>query len=147
MARHQYLLAALLTSLSWGPVWAQGTSSPQDAPRTTRTLERIEALVSESQGLQRAINVARETATRLNGGLSVYRPASCMFAGINNNPCLISRGDDGFVFRFTGGVPGWEQDRLPATVETELKISRDGRSLVAVIYNGPVRAEANATSS
>ena len=90
-------------------------------------------------GLQRAINVARGTAAKLNGGLSVYRPAVCMFQGINNNPCLISRTDEGFTFRFLGGSPGWEQLQLPPTVETELLVSPDGRSVLQVIYNGAPR--------
>ncbi len=108
-------------------------------PLTDRTLERIETIKAESQGLQRGINLARETATRLNGGLGLYRPASCMYAGISNNPCILSRESSGFVFRFLGGAPGWEQFQLPATVESEIRISADGRSVDAVLYNGSPR--------
>ncbi len=88
----------------------------------------------------RAINFARTYAVRINGGLEAYRPAQCMFAtAARNNPCLVSDDDDGVVFRFLGGPPGWESKDLPATKETEIRISPDGRSLEEVIYNGPPR--------
>lgn len=110
------------------------------APRTMGAMERIDAIVADSQGLQRGLNLARDTAVRLNGGLSVYRPANCMYAGISDNPCLLSREERGFVFRFKGGAPGWEQLQLPATTETEILVSKDGRSVLEVIYNGAPRS-------
>jgi hypothetical protein len=118
---------------------AQTPTGPS-APRTAGAMERIEAILADSQGLQRGLNLARDTAIRLNGGLSVYRPASCMYAGISDNPCLLRREERGFVFRFQGGGPGWEQLQLPATTETEILVSRDGRTVVEVIYNGPPRS-------
>jgi hypothetical protein len=117
---------------------AQTPTGPS-APRTTGAMERIEAILADSQGLQRGLNLARDTAVRLNGGLNVYRPASCMYAGISDNPCLLRREERGFVFRFQGGAPGWEQLQLPPTTETEILVSRDGRTVVEVIYNGPTR--------
>jgi hypothetical protein len=131
--------------LSGAPGLAQESGAPPAAPRTTQTLERIEELLRESQGLQRAINLARTTATQLNGGLELYRPASCMYAGISNNPCLISREGGSFVFRFTGGAPGWEQFKLPPALETEIRVSGDGRTVLQVIYNGAPRSAAAAS--
>jgi hypothetical protein len=102
----------------------------------------------------RAINLARATAIAQNGGLSVYRPAQCMFQTANaNNPCLISSPEDSgnsstrenrntsnaYVFRFTGGAPGWQQNNQRPSVETEVTISADGRSVVQVNYNGSPR--------
>ena len=116
------------------------TASPPSAPRTSGAMERIEAILADSQGLQRGLNLARAAGIRLNGGLSEYRPANCMYAGISDNPCLLSREERGFVFRFQGGSPGWEQLQLPATVETEILVSRDGRSVLELIYNGPPRS-------
>lgn len=88
----------------------------------------------------RALNFAREFAVRLNGGLSVYRPEQCMFTtSAASNPCLIKSDSKGFTYRFRGGSPGWLAEGRPATVETELKVSRDGRSLVKLIYNGAPR--------
>ena len=88
----------------------------------------------------RAINFARTYAVRINGGLTVYRPAQCMFAtAATTNPCLVRDDENGVVFRFLGGPPGWEAKDLPATRETEIRVSPDGRSLEEVIYNGPPR--------
>ncbi|MFN9570869.1 MAG: hypothetical protein ACK59G_13160 [Cyanobacteriota bacterium] len=53
--------------------------------------------------------------------------------------CLVSRSSQGFTFRFLGGQPGWRQLGIPPTVETEILVSPDGRSVLEVIYNGPVR--------
>lgn len=88
----------------------------------------------------RAINLARNTAVQLNGGLSVYRPAQCMFqTGDADNPCLVARNSNGFIFRFLGGDPGWQVQNQPANRETEIQISADGRTVKQVIYNGAPR--------
>jgi hypothetical protein len=116
-----------------------GQAQTPSAPRTTGAMERIETILADSQGLQRGLNLARDTGIRLNGGLTVYRPASCMYAGVSDNPCLLRREERGFVFRFKGGPPGWEQLQLPATAETEILVSKDGRAVLEVIYNGVPR--------
>jgi hypothetical protein len=88
----------------------------------------------------RAINLARNTAVKLNGGLNVYRPAACMFStDISGGSCLVQTNSDGYLYRFLGGAPGWQQLGLPATTETELRISPDGRTVVNLIYNGTPR--------
>ncbi len=132
------LLAPALVALGALASPAQTPTGPS-APRNSGAMERIEAILADSQGLQRGLNLARDTAIRLNGGLSVYRPASCMYAGISDNPCLLRREERGFVFRFQGGAPGWEQLQLPPTTETEILVSKDGRTVVEVIFNGPTR--------
>jgi hypothetical protein len=88
----------------------------------------------------RAINLARTYAVQLNGGLERYRPAQCMFAtAARSNPCLVEENAEGFVFRFLGGPPGWEErDQVP-TAETELRISADGRRVEQVVYNNTPR--------
>lgn len=84
----------------------------------------------------RAINLARNTAVQLNGGLSVYRPAQCMFeTAREGNPCLIANDNNGYTFRFLGGGPGWQALNQAATRETEIQITPDGRSVSRVIYN------------
>lgn len=110
-----------------------------ETPLTDNSLKRIEMIQAEAQGLQRAVNVGRETATKLNGGLRVYRPASCMYETASKNPCLITNDNNGFTFRFLGGAPGWQQLNLPPTVETEIRISRDGRTVLGIDYNGAPR--------
>lgn len=88
----------------------------------------------------RALNLARNTAIQTNGGLAVYRPAQCMYETANaGNQCLISSTSEGYLFRFLGGAPGWQQLNLAATVETEIRISSDGRTVLGVDYNGAPR--------
>jgi len=88
----------------------------------------------------RALNLARNHAVKLNGGLGTYRPAACMFSTEwSGSECLVRRDDAGFLFRFLGGPPGWQQLNLAPTVETEILIAPDGRTVVQLIHNGPPR--------
>jgi hypothetical protein len=86
----------------------------------------------------RAVNLARMRAESINGGLIVYRAQRCMFED-NGGPCLISRDANGLLFRFLGGPPGWQEQNQPATLETEILISPDGRQVLNVVYNGKPR--------
>jgi hypothetical protein len=87
----------------------------------------------------RAINTARTRAESINGGLNNYRAAKCMYAtGKGGAECLKSD-SDGFLFVFDGGSPGWQEAGGPSTVETEILVSKDGISVVDVIYNGAPR--------
>ncbi len=96
----------------------------------------------------RAINLARNHAVRLNGGLGLYRPAACMFStDARGEDCLVSRDESGFLFRFLGGAPGWQQLGLPPTKETEILIGPDGRSVVQVVYNGTPRGASGSGSA
>jgi hypothetical protein len=88
----------------------------------------------------RALNLARNTAIQSNGGLNVYRPAQCMYETASaGNQCLISNTNNGYLFRFLGGAPGWQQLDLAPSVETEIRISSDGRTVLGVDYNGAPR--------
>ena len=80
---------------------------------------------------KRAINLARGTAAKSNGGLRLYHPARCMYRNPTNNPCLAKRDAGGFEFRFLGGPPGWEVLGLPPTVESIVLIAPNGRSVIA----------------
>ncbi len=73
----------------------------------------------------RAANVARMAA-------------ACMHEQAGGS-CLVQTTGEGFLFRFPGGQPGWKQLDQPPTVETEILVSPDGRSVRQVIYNGPPR--------
>jgi hypothetical protein len=94
---------------------------------------------SEGSAPLRAVNMARMKAETLNGGLQVYRAAACMHQQ-SGGSCLIRSSSAGYVFRFYGGGPGWQQLGLPPTMETEILVAPDGRSIREVIYNGPIRA-------
>ena len=86
----------------------------------------------------KAANLARMRAESLNGGLGSYRAAACMYE-TGASSCLVSKSDQGFLFRFPGGPPGWEQESPPRpTLETRVVVSRDGDRILAVPYNGPI---------
>jgi hypothetical protein len=100
----------------------------------------VHAQFSDSSSRVRAINLARNKAVQLNGGLTIYNPAACMFnTDQGGGDCLVRSDAEGLVFRFPGGVPGWQQSNTPATVETEIKVSPDGRTVLEVLYNGTPR--------
>lgn len=121
----------------------QSQTQTQAKPQSTgvdQTFDRIERLQQQAAARQRAINLARNTVVRLNGGLTRYMPAACMFAsGGRDNSCLLQQNSQGFLFRFNGGAPGWQQQNLAPTFSSEVRIAADGRSVLEVIYNGPLR--------
>jgi len=98
------------------------------------SLEKVDQIQNMGPSRQRAVNLARATAISINGGLSVYRPASCMFSS-SATGCLVSSNSEGFTFAFDGGHPGWEQMGLGPSVKTKIIISADGRSVKEVVYN------------
>ena len=86
----------------------------------------------------KAANLARMRAERLNGGLRLYRADQCMHA-LRGEACLISVTDEGFLFRFRGGEPGWQQQIPPQpSLMTEVLVSADGDRILDVSYNGPL---------
>ncbi|MBW0173995.1 MAG: hypothetical protein KXJ50_06680 [Vulcanococcus sp.] len=98
------------------------------------------AVAQVSDSNVRAVNLARNWAINNNGGLSVYRPADCMFnTGNGGGSCLIQSNNPGYTFRFMGGAPGWQQEGMAPTTETEVTVSPDGRSITNVGYNGTPR--------
>lgn len=106
----------------------------------TAALSAGATLAQVSDSNVRAVNLARNWAVNNNGGLSVYVPASCMFnTGEGGGSCLIQANNPGYTFRFLGGVPGWQQEGLRPTTETEVTVSPDGRTITNVGYNGAPR--------
>ena len=107
---------------------------------TTAALSGGAGLAQVSESNVRAMNLARNWAVNTNGGLSVYRPAACMFnTGEGGGSCLLQTNGPGYTFRFQGGSPGWQQQGLAPTTETEVQVSPDGRTITQVIYNGSPR--------
>ena len=130
-------LASIAGLLICGLALAPASSSAQGVDQT---LERIDQLQQLAPARQRAMNLARNTAVKLNGGLSVYIPAACMFSsGGSGGSCLVQTNSPGFLFRFNGGAPGWQQLGQPPTLSTEILISPDGRTVSQLVYNGPLR--------
>ena len=135
--RRTGLIPGLLLGLA---LLAPAAMAQAPGPTVQQTFDRIEQLQQQGAARQRAINLARDTVVRLNGGLTKYMPAACMFAsGGSGGSCLVQSDAQGFLFRFNGGVPGWQQLGTPPTVSSEVLISPDGKTVVQVIYNGPVR--------
>ena len=105
----------------------------------TRAQMAMPAPINDPLAVKRAFNLARDTGIKMNGGLSQYRPARCMFDSAINNRCLAQRDASGMVFHFPGGSPGWEEAGKPPTVVTILQVAPDGRSVTQQIYNGAPR--------
>ena len=57
-----------------------------------------------------------------------------MFKNPTNNPCLAQHDGNGFEFKFQGGPPGWEVLGLPATVESMVLVSPDGKSVIQELH-------------
>ena len=130
-------LASIAGLLICGLAIAPASSKAQGVDQT---LERIDQLQQLAPARQRAMNLARNTAVKLNGGLSVYMPSACMFSsGGSGGSCLVQTNSPGFLFRFNGGAPGWQQLGQPPSLTTEILISPDGRTVSQLVYNGPLR--------
>ena len=88
----------------------------------------------------RALNTARMQAESINGGLNnYYRASKCMYAtGKGGGNCL-KNASDGYLFVFDFGSPGWQEAGGQTTIETEILASRDGASVVDVVYNSSPR--------
>lgn len=71
-------------------------------------------------------------AESLNGGVANYRADRCMYS-TGAPACLVSASVDGYVFRFRGGPPGWQQ-RNPAqpTTLTTVTVTADGETILDV---------------
>ena len=111
------------------------------APALRQVISPAQAQVVQSAPLYstlRGVNLARMRAESLNGGLGVYRAQACMHTE-NGGPCLLSSSPNGLLFRFLGGPPGWQEQNQPASVESEILVSADGRQVLSVIYNGKPR--------
>ena len=117
-----------------GDTGGRPDSSPEDISvvddELTTPSSAAPSTSSDPLAARRAINLARGTAVSLNGGLSQYRPASCMFGTAAGNPCLTRSDTSGIEFTIPGGKPGWEESGDDPTVLTVVTISQDGRTVL-----------------
>ena len=124
------------TGISTGPSpYAETSPDPEVVNRYIR---------NDPFAARRAINLARGTATRRNGGLRIYRPGICMYESASNNPCLIHAGPEGFEFKIPGGAPGWEQSSGSPAVMTRILVAADGRSVLQInqkLFSGPATSD------
>jgi hypothetical protein len=119
---------------------------PNQAGYGSRTLDPSGTETMNTNTVLRATNTARMRSEALNGGLRVYRTASCMYQQ-SGGECLIQRNSEGYLFRFLGGEPGWQQLGKAPSMETEILIGPDGKSVTKLLYNGPPRGSSSAVRS
>jgi len=109
------------------------TLTPCLAQSVQQTFDKIEQMQKQGPSLQRAMNLARTKAISLNGGLNKYTPEACMFSTtLVRQRCLLQADALGFVFKFSGGAPGWQVEGAPATLLTEVAVSADGKTLLNI---------------
>lgn len=97
---------------------------------SSQSLQSPSGTTVDPLAARRAINLARGTAVSLNGGLSQYRPSTCMFASAMGNTCITRSDSQGIEFTIPGGPPGWEQNDEEPSVVTVVVIAPDGRSVL-----------------
>lgn len=131
-ARRQLLILALLAAclppcLPWQPLRAEGEvgTAVEDGGQPWGRLGR-------------AVRLARTTVAARHGDASTYSPSACLERA-DGGDCLVEDSDGGFVFRILGGPPGWQEAGQAPTRETVLHISRDGRRVLAIDYDGTPR--------
>lgn len=88
--------------------------------------------VYSSPTLTRAKNLARQTAEKLNGGLSNYRSEASMYSPSFEAPC-VDNGNNTWTFTFTGSKPG----ETTPYVKSIITVAKDG-SKVTVDYNAAI---------
>lgn len=142
MNKTLFLAIALVAStIAIAPLNAQTeTTIPAGTDPADTQIRRIDMVGTETEitvfERNRAKNLARQTAERLNGGLGQYRAEASMHGPSANAP-YVDNGDGTITFTFKGTRPGSDL----YTYETEVTINTNTWA-IASNYNGPVRAEA-----
>ncbi|NJK75305.1 MAG: hypothetical protein HC942_16245 [Microcoleus sp. SU_5_6] len=89
-------------------------------------------IISNHIELNRAKNLARQAAEKINGGLGKYRAEASMHGTSAESP-FVDNGNGSWTFTFQGYRPG----SSIYSVETVVTVSQDGG--VRVDYNGRIR--------
>ena len=101
-----------------------------------RSLDNLVNIV-DSKLNQWPFNFARIRAESLNGGIQNTCAQSCKHSRQASKKYLISD-ENGYIYRFLGGVSFWEHLKLPPSVEIKILVHSDGGTKAELIYNDPL---------
>ncbi|MCU0541948.1 MAG: hypothetical protein MUE44_07110 [Oscillatoriaceae cyanobacterium Prado104] len=123
----------LAYSIALATVFAAGISPAFSNPNYYAQSRQDDiTIISNNIELNRAKNLARQAAEKINGGLGNYRAEASMHGTSAESP-FVDNGNGSWTFTFKGYRPG----SSVYFVETVVTVSRDGG--VRVDYNGRIR--------
>ena len=145
------LCSSLLPASIAGVLLSPGIVQAQSAPAApapilaplsvspSRSLNlNIEDSAAQAGNLNRAKNLARQTAEKANGGLSRYQAEAAMH-GLAAEAPFVDNGDGTFTFTFLGGKPGF----TAATVQSVVTVNATAWT-IHLDYNGVIRPSTTA---
>jgi hypothetical protein len=124
--------------ISPGAAQSQSTpTAPASSPFSISPVNRLDLPIQDSAAhagnLNRAKNLARQTAEKANGGLNLYHAESTMHGPAAESP-FIDNGDGTYTFTFLGGKPGF----TTPTVQSVVTVNTTGW-ITHLDYNGIIR--------
>jgi len=117
---------------------SQSPAAPFSITPTNPLNLPIQNSAAQAGNLNRAKNLARQTAEKANGGLGLYRAEASMHGPAAEAP-FVDNGDGTFTFTFFGGKPGFTSPSVQSVVTVN---TTDWSTHVD--YNGAIRPTATA---
>ncbi|MBW4658739.1 MAG: hypothetical protein KME15_08695 [Drouetiella hepatica Uher 2000/2452] len=138
MNRFSFAALMAIASVALGlPFIAQAQTASPEAPFSitpTNPLNlQIQNSAAQAGNLNRAKNLARQTAEKANGGLGLYRAEASMHGPAAEAP-FFDNGDGTFTFTFLGGKPGYT---TPSVQSVVIVNTTDWSTRLG--YNGAIR--------
>jgi len=103
-------------------------------PQVAQAASQPELTPQKQRQIQKARNIARQAAERVNGGLSNYRAESTMHGPWTEAPYELSADENVATFTFRGRRP----EATEYAFETEVRVELNSGE-AEVLYNGTVR--------
>jgi hypothetical protein len=124
---------------------AAPTTAPTTAPLSVSPVHPLNLNIQDSAAqagnLNRAKNLARQTAEKANGGLSRYQAESAMHGFAAEAP-FVDNGNGSYTFTFLGGRPGF----TAPTVQSVVTVNTTDWT-THLDYNGAIRSATVAPGS